>query len=290
MKTKGKLISVIFLFSLTFSAYAEIIVGPGAVVGPVSVSIEGTTIVGSTTVTSGGATNGTNVTGLLLTLDSLLGPAPGAILIQTLNGNALNANGGNITASNTVNLLTQNGHAVLANNSSSTVNLNGTSIQTTGTGAGIGAIGGTVNATGVTINNLGTSTPTVSAGHGAIAESGGTVVLNTGTSIATGAFNAVGLGASGANSQVNATVNIPVAMNGRGALGVYLHDGGQVSLLNNSVLQMNASNSVGVSADNTTVALGTIGSGLTINFNATPTTGQAAGTGVVACWYRSGRF
>ncbi|MDR3503669.1 MAG: hypothetical protein P4L79_13915 [Legionella sp.] len=169
MQTKGKLSSVIFIFSLTLPAYAEIIVGPGAVTGPVNVNIEGTTIVGSTTVTSGGATNGTNVTGFLLTLDSLLGPSPGTIIIQTLNGNALNANGGNISASNNVTLLTQNGHAVLANNSSSTVNLNGTFIQTTGTGAGIGAIGGTVNATGVTINNLGNSTPTVSAGHGAMA-------------------------------------------------------------------------------------------------------------------------
>ncbi|MDR3500950.1 MAG: autotransporter domain-containing protein [Legionella sp.] len=119
-------------------------------------------------------------------------------------------------------------------------------------------------------------------GHGAIAESGGKVNLNSGTSITTGAFNAIGLGASGANSQVIATANIPVVMNGRGALGVYLHDGGQVSLLNNSVLQMNASNSVGVSVDNTSVTLGTIGRGLTINFNATPLAGQAGGTGVVA--------
>jgi type V secretory pathway adhesin AidA len=264
------------------SAYADIIIGPGAVNGPIFVTTQNTSIVGSTTVTSTGANFGANVTGFLLTLDSLLTPSPGSILIRTLNGNALNANGGNISASNNVTLLTQNGHAVLANSSSSTVNLSGTFIQTTGSGAGIGAIGGIVNATGVTINNLGNSTPTISAGHGAIAESGGKVILNSGTSIATGAFNAVGFGASGVNSQVTATANIPLVMNGMGALGVYLHDGGQVILLNNSVLQMNASNSVGVSADNTAVALGTIGSGLTINFNATPAAGQAAGTGVVS--------
>lgn len=260
-------------------ARAEIIVGPGAVAGPVNVSVEGTTIVGSTTVTSGGANNGTNVTGNTLTLDSLLGPSPGAILVQVQNGNALMANGGNIGASNSVSVLTQNGHGMLASNVASVINANGTSVQTTGTGAGLAAIGGTVNATNVVVNNLGNSTPTVSAGHGAIAESAGTVTVNSGSSIATGAFNAVGLGASGANSQVIATAIVPVTMNGRGAMGIYLNDGGAVSLPANAALTLNASNGVGVSADNTT---STIASGLSLSFNAVPTAGQASGTGLVA--------
>lgn len=102
------------------SAYADIIIS-GAVNGPISVTTQNTSIIGSTTVTSTGANFGANVTGSLLTIDSLLTPFPGPILIQTLNGNALNANGGNISASNNVTLLTRNGHAVLAN-SSSTIN------------------------------------------------------------------------------------------------------------------------------------------------------------------------
>ena len=267
---------------MALPAQAEIIVGPGAVVGPVNVNVEGTTIVGDTTVTSSGTMSGANVTGFQLTLDSLLGPSPGAILIQTVNGNALNANGGNITSSGNVQLLTQNGHGVYAGSASSTVTLNGTGIQTTGTGAGLAAIGGFITATDVTINNLGNSTPTVSAGHGAIAESGGTIILNTGTSIATGAFNAVGLGVSGAGSVITTTSAIPVVMNGRGAMGIYLHDGGQVSLANNFVLQMNASNGVGITADNTDVTAAALGSGITMNFDTAPISGQAGGTGVVA--------
>lgn len=71
-------------------------------------------------------------------------------------------------------------------------------------------------------------------------------------------------------------------MNGRGAMAIYLHDGGQAQLVDGSTLQLNASNSVGVAADNTTVTVRALGKGLTINFNATPTSGQAGGTGVVA--------
>ncbi len=264
---------------LAASARADIIVGPGAVAGPVNVSVENTVIVGSTTVTAGGATAGTNVTGSTLTLDSLLGPAPGAILLQTLNGNALNANGGTINVSSNVTMQSQNGHGMLANGSASSVVASGTSVQTTGTGAGLAAIGGSIGATGVTVNNLGNSTPTVSAGHGAIAESGGSVLLHAGTSIATGAFNAVGLGASGASSQVLADAVIPVTMNGRGALAVYLHDGGQVGLAAGTTLQLNASNSVGVAGDNT---MATLAERLTARFDGAIGPGQAGGTGMVA--------
>lgn len=257
-------------------------VGPGSIAGPVNVNAQNTTIVGSTTVTSSGTTNGTNVTGSLLTLDSLLGPSPGMILIQTLNGNALNANGGSIISSGGVLLRTRGGHAVLANSNTSSVTLDGTNIQTTGTGAGLVAIGGNINATNVVINNAGTSSANVSAGHGAIAENGGIINLNSGSSVATGAFNSVGLGASGSGSQVRTTDAVPVIMNGRGAMAIYMHDGGQVSVVDDSVLQLNASNSIGVTVDNTIVALGALGKGLTINFNAVPTSSQAAGTGLVA--------
>lgn len=185
MQIKIRFVCFILILVPTISTYADVIVGPGAVNGPVLVTTQDTSIVGSTTVTSTGTNAGANVTGSILTLDSLLGSSPGLIIVQTTNGNALNANGGDINVSNNVQLKTIGGHAVLANGATSNVALTNTNIQTTGTGAGLVAIGGTIDATGVTINNLGNSTPTVSAGHGAIAESGGIITLNAGTSIAT---------------------------------------------------------------------------------------------------------
>ena len=56
-------------------------------------------------------------------------------------------------------------------------------------------------------------------------------------------------------------------MNGPSATGVYLHDGGQATLVPGSSMTLNGTSSVGVAVDNTTVPLGTIGSGLTINLN-----------------------
>lgn len=282
MPIKTRLFCFISIFMPMLPVYADIIIGPGAVSGPVSVTTQATSIIGSTTVTATGTNAGANVTGSILTLDSLLGPSPGLIVVQTNNGNALNANGGSIKVLNNVLLTTIGGHAVLANGSASNVTLTGTSIQTTGTGAGLVAIGGIIEATGVLINNLGNSTVNVSAGHGAIAESGGTIQLNAGSSVTTGAFNSVGLGASGNGSHVITTSIVPIIMNGRGAMAIYLHDGGQVQLADGSILQLNASNSIGVTADNTTVASNALGKGLIINFNAIPTVGQAGGTGIVA--------
>lgn len=148
--------------------------------------------------------------------------------------------------------------------------------------SGLAAIGGAIEASNVAISNTGAASANASAGHGAVAETGGLINLHAGVSIATGAFNAVGLGASGAGSRVVADALIPVAMNGRGAMGVYLHDGGQVTLLPGSVINLNGTSSIGVSVDNTIVPVGAIGSGLTLNFNATGVSGQAGGTGVAA--------
>ncbi|HWK33241.1 MAG TPA: autotransporter outer membrane beta-barrel domain-containing protein, partial [Hyphomicrobium sp.] len=180
---------------------------------------------------------------------------------------------------------TVDGHAAIANGNGSTITFaNGAALSTTGTGSGLVAIGGgaVINATGVTVNNLGNAAVNVTGGHGAIAEGGGIVNLHAGTTIATGALNAVGLGASGAGSRVNADSLIPVTMNGRGAMGVYVHDGGQVTLLPGSTLQMNATSSVGITADNTSVALGTFGSGLTINLDGVGGAGQPGSTGIAA--------
>ena len=148
--------------------------------------------------------------------------------------------------------------------------------------SGLAAIGGAIEASNVAISNTGAASANASAGHGVVAETGGLINLHGGVSIATGAFNAVGLGASGAGSRVVADALIPVAMNGRGAMGVYLHDGGQVTLLPGSVINLNGTSSIGVSVDNTIVPVGAIGGGLTLNFNATGVSGQAGGTGVAA--------
>ena len=253
---------------------------PPTVTTTINVTSGTTTVIGSTAVSTTGATNASNVTGGTLVWDAAAGPLSGLITVQTQNGNALQAAGGTILVPNdNLSITTAGGHAVLANGAASTVTFsNGASISLTGVGAGLAAIGGTINATGVAINGS-----AASRGHGAVAEGGGTINLHAGTSISTGgAFNAVALGASGAGSRVIADALIPVTTTGRGAMGVYLHDGGQVSLLPGSTFNINGTSSVGVAVDNTTVAPSTIGNGLTINLNGTGVAGQAGSTGVVA--------
>jgi hypothetical protein len=245
-----------------------------------------TTVVGTTEVSTGGTDKGALVqAGGTLIVDTAAGPLPGPINFSTVNGNALEAlAGGTILVPNSgLSVLTVGGHAFLANGVGSLITIGaGTAVSTTGLGSALVAIGGTVDATGVVINNTATAAPAISFGHGAVAESGGKIFLHAGTSITTAAFNSVGLGASGAGSQVIADALIPVTMNGRGAMGVYLHDGGQVGLLPGSTLQMNGTSSVGIAVDNTAVAPGTIGSGLTINLNAPGVASQQGSTGVVA--------
>src|SRR6201986_5295048 len=190
---------------------------PPTVTTTINVTAGTTTVVGNTAVSVAGAAKASNVTGGTLVWDAAAGPLPGLITVQTQNGNALQAAGGAILVPNdNLGITTGGGHAVLANGVASTVTIaNGASITLTGVGAGLAAIGGTINATGVAING----TP-ASRGHGAVAESGGTVNLHAGTSISTGgAFNAVALGASGAGSRVNADALIPVTTNRPGSHG-----------------------------------------------------------------------
>jgi len=270
------------LFFLSSRPAASQTIGPSPPTRTTTINVTSgtTTVVGNTVVAVAGATNASNVTGGTLVWDAGAGPLPGLITVQTQNGNALQAAGGIILVPNdNLSITTGNGHAVLANGASSTVTFsNGASISLTGVGAGLAAIGGTIDAAGVAISGT-----AASRGHGAVAESGGTVNLRAGTSISTGgAFNAVALGASGTGSRVVADALIPVTTTGRGAMGVYLHDGGQVSLLPGSTFNVNGTSSVGIAVDNTTVASGAIGNGLTINLNGAGAAGQAGSTGVVA--------
>ena len=255
---------------------------PPPITTTINVSSGVTTIVGSTDVATTLTTPATNVTGGQLVIDSVAGPSPGAITIQTENGNAVQAIGSASIAvpSGGLSVQTQGGHAFLANGAGSVVTIsNGTTITSTGTGGALIAIGGIVNASGVTA----VTTVPAGNGHGAIAEGGGTINLDAGNSFSRAGFNAVGLGAGGASSVLTANALVNVTMNGGGAMGVYMHDGGQVRLLPGSTLQMNGTNSIGITVDNTVVPAGSIGSGPTIDLNRVPSLlGQAGSTGVVA--------
>ncbi|MDM0031767.1 autotransporter outer membrane beta-barrel domain-containing protein [Variovorax sp. J22P271] len=254
---------------------------PPTITGTVNVSTP-RTVVGSTVFSITTPTPALNVTGGTLTLDAAAGPVPGPISLTTTTGTALRADGGAIVVPGGVGIQTGGGLGALANGAASSVNFsNGGTIATTGVGAALAAIGGSIDATGVAMTS-----GAASSGHGAIAEGGGTVRLHAGTNIsrggASGFFgNAVGLGASGAGSRVIADALIPVTMSGRGAMGIYLHDGGQVSLVPGSTLQINGSSSVGIAVDNTAVPLGTLGRGLAVNLAAAPD-GFAASSGLVA--------
>jgi hypothetical protein len=271
----------IALACMTSAAGAQTF-GPGDI-APVTVASGDALMVGNTRIAATAATHPVQVTGGTLTVDMQAGSLPGAVVLNAVNGNGLFANGGSILVPNGINVFTVGGHAVIANGASSLITLRAGQLGTTGVGAGLVAIaGGRLNVSATNVNNTATATTTISAGHGAVAESGGQITLGAGNQISTAAFNAVGLGASGAGSLVQMTAAMPITMNGRGALGIYLHDGGQVQTMANTQFAMNATNSVGVSVDNTTVPAGTIGSGLTVNFAATPVSGQAGGTGMAA--------
>ena len=279
---RGFWLTVLFSAALAVPALAaDVGPSPPTITAPVNVT-GNTRIVGSTIISVTGTNNATNVSGGTLTLDSTAGPSPGAITIQTVNGNGLNATAGNIVDLNGgLSITTQGGHAVLANGANADITLDGASISTTGVGAGLVAIGGTIDASNVTIDNVAHASPSVSAGHGVVAESGGTITLGDGVSVTTGALNSVGLGASGAGSTVSETALVSVTMKGRTSTGLYDHDGGQVSLLPGSTISMKATGSVGATIDNTTVAAGTLDN-LTIDLDGVHQNLQSSSSGFVA--------
>ncbi|WP_198174110.1 autotransporter family protein [Mesorhizobium xinjiangense] len=203
----------------------------------------------------------------------------GTTVTATGTTNATNVIGGMLIVQPTVNISTVSGHAFLTNGTSARILIDGASVTTSGVGTGLAAIGGTIDVTDVAL----TATGNNSTGYGAIAQDSGTITLGNGTTITRGTAgrfgNTIGIGASGTDSSVMAGAVVPVTMNGRGAMGLYLHDGGQVSLVRETTIQLNGTTSVGISIDNTEVPSGSL-DGLTVNLAGTGT--GASSTGLVA--------
>lgn len=260
MPSTAVVASSLLLASLTTQAQTIVGPSPPTIVTTITVNADETIVVGGTNITTPLTTPATNVTGGTLTLDATTGPTPGPIIIQTASGHALLVNGGGV-----INVV------------------NGASITTTGLGSGLVAIGaGSIDATNISINNTGTTT---GGGYGAVAQSGATINLRGSSSIATGQRNAVGVGAAGANSSVTLNALTPITMNGAQSTGIYLHDGGQVFLPENSTITVNGVASSGVVVDNTTVTSASLRRGLVIDMtgaNPAPVGVTAnSGTGLV---------
>jgi len=259
------------------------VVGPGTITAPVNVGSGTTTLVGNTTVDvrSGTSTpstaNATNVTaGGTLNVDTSAGPSPGAIVLYTDSGHALYANGGTIGVPYGVNIVTRNGSAAFANGSGSTIQLAGGTVSVLNRGFAAAAIGGSIDISATSFNDPLLSGGTA-LGNGAAVDGGGVINFLGGNRLYTSGFtNAVGLGASGANSAINVSGSLPITMSGLGSLGVYLYRGGQLNATAPISLTFNGASSVGMTVDGTTMAAPI--PGLSMTFNSTSGT---AGSGLV---------
>ena len=268
--------------SMPLDAPAQITVGPGSYSTTLNVTAGTTTVVGNTTVATTGTDPAALVSGGSLVVDMQAGPQPGTIYLGAVTGNGLFANGGTVDVLRGINVFTTGGHAVIANGASSVVNLTGGNLGTTGVGAGLVAIGGGVlNVNSTRVTNIATASANVTAGHAAIAESGGVIHFSGVNRISTAATNAVAFGASGAGSRIDTTLAPFVTMTGSGSMGVYVYNSGQVVLAPSTTLQMNGPSNIGVTVDNTVVPAGALGSGLVVRFDSAQTSG-ASGTGIVA--------
>ena len=260
---------------------AVLAVGPGPVTGPVTVTSGSQEVVGGTVVTSTGSNPGTNVTGGTLVIDSNAGLAPALIRFVTASGNGLQASGtGVIQARDNFAITTTSGHAVLANTGGS-IFLEGGNLVGSGVGGGLIALGGRIDATSVAYLNNATASATVLNGQGAIADSGGLINLLGNVSINTAANQAIGLGA-GTNSTINVTAPTLLTLRGANAMGIYLHDGGQVNLPTGFSIDLRGTGNIGATVDNTTT---TFASGLTLNLPTLPasvSTTANSGLGVIA--------
>ncbi|HEY5288919.1 MAG TPA: autotransporter outer membrane beta-barrel domain-containing protein [Caulobacteraceae bacterium] len=122
-------------------------------------------------------------------------------------------------------------------------------ISDTGGEKGIWATGAgsSITATGAAI-----SVPLSQSGFGVLADSSGTIVLNTG-SVSTGGDGSIGIRATGAGSSVTATGGVTVATLGANATGVDASVGGTVSLTGGAVTT-SGSGAAGLSASAGTIA------------------------------------
>lgn len=271
-------------FLLASSALAQTTVGPGSQTTTLNVVGGTTTVVGNTTVDVRSVSpplfnaNATNVTtGGTLVVNMSQGPSPGYIGFVTDSGIALYANGGTIQAPNGFNIITAAGRALYANGVGSAITVNGGIVRITGRGSAMAATGGVVNVSLTRFNDprySGTDT----MGNGAAVDGGGTINFGANNTLTTGGFtNAVGLGASGANSTINVNGSLPVTMNGQGSMGVYLSQGGQLKTTAPLSLTFNGTSSDGMIVDGSTMAAPVSGVSMTFNNTASP-----AGAGVVA--------
>jgi len=264
--------------TLLLTCTPALAIGPGPVAGPINVSSGTQEVVGGTDVTSTSTNPGANVTGGTLTINGNLGSSPGAVRFVTASGNGLQASGtGVIQAVSGLAVTTTSGHAILANTGGYIV-LGSGNLVGSGLGGGLIALGGRIDASSTAYFNNNASTTN---GQGAIADSGGVINLLGNVSINTAASQAIGLGA-GTNSAINVSGPTSVRLRGNNAMGIYLHDGGQVDLPAGFVIDHDGTGSVGVTVDNTTASLA---SGLTLNFNTSPasvSTGANSSLGVVA--------
>lgn len=265
-------------------------VGPGTYVAPVTVGAGAATIVGNTTVNvkSGTGTpstvNATDVSGGTLLVDMGAGPSPGAISLLTDRGSALYAHGGAIRVPSGVNIATGAGAALYADGVDSSIELAAGNVRSLAGGyAAVARNGATVTINASNFSDPYYAGPSTLA-NGMVADAGGAITLSGINSMTTGgASTQVGLGASGAGSLINVAAPFTfvgglsgLTMNGLGSLGIYLFDGGSVTLARSQTILLNGSSSVGVSVDATSMAAPL--TGLTIRF---PVATAVGGTGVV---------
>jgi hypothetical protein len=269
-------------------ARAQTLVGPSPPTQTTTINAIGpgtTTVVGNTLLApTGSSAAGNAASGGIIIVDSTAGPNPGPISATTAAGNVFQVNDGGLIeadGANGLTLSTSTGNVVFANVGTGRVEIEGAeALRTAGVGAILGTSGGTIDATNVTL--ISNSTVSTISERGAVAQGGGVINLHSGTSIATTSTSAgtfLALGAQGTGSSVNADAQIPITLNNNRGLGIYDMNGGLVSLPAASSVALNGPGSVGVVADNTNVVGGTLGKGLTLNFNAMSGNG---GAGVVA--------
>jgi len=248
---------------LTTGAVSAQTIGPGPVTAPVTNNgaTGDRTVVGNTQISTTVAGSGTSVTAGTLTFDpNAAGFPAGPISIQTTTGHGLFVNS-DITPA-----------AIIARP--------GVSVSTTSLGSGAVALGqaASITASGLTINN---ATAGTGGGYGAVAQNGGRVSL-TDTSITTSRQGAIVLGTGGVGSSMTLQGNNSLTSNGAQSVGVYVQNGGTLSLPASTVLNLNGQGSTGLVLEAVTQGTATVGNGLTIHLTGAGESYINGGTGIAA--------